>query len=390
MDNGKIIRTVRSRTQKDASKALSDSLDHWLASKVAVRYNSLTHQCEIVDNSKVVWREIEDADSVRASFDYERAVGRKVSSARVHETLCALSRTRLHDPLRKHFTDLPQWDGEKRLDAWLIDSIGAEDSVYTRLVSRKWLIAAVSRAIDPGCKVDSVLILHGEQGEGKSTLLRDLATDEFFNEEDFDFGNAQKAGLALRGTWIHEWAELDNMSRATHTRLKSFISERFSRFRPPYGRAMVSEPRRCVFAGSSNKDDFLTDSTGNRRFWPVKVSTYHRQHFLNMREQLLAEAYVAYLEGERSWLTFEEEGLAARPRELVEHEDAWAGRILPALTGKATVTVLELLEDVLLLPTERIEIKHQSRVAGILRKAGWRQGPKENGRRLWSPKVRVT
>jgi predicted P-loop ATPase len=389
MDNGKIVKTARSRTQKDAARALSDSLDHWLGAKVAIRFNTLAQQTEIFEFGTDSWREFRDSDSVNASFAYERSTGKKVGSFRVHETLRALAEQRPYDPLREHILSLPQWDGQKRLDTWLVDAIRAEDTPYTRLVSRKWLIAAISRALNPGCKVDNVLILHGEQGEGKSTLLRDLAGDEFFNEEDFDFGNTQKAGLALRGTWIHEWAELDSMSRATHTRLKSFISERFSRFRPPYGRETVMEPRRCVFAGSSNKDDFLTDSTGNRRFWPVKIGTYRRDFFQAMRDQLLAEAKEAYLDGERCWLTQEEEFLASRPRELVEHEDAWTEDVMSYLQGRREVSMKEITEH-LTIPLERVEIKQQSRIAGILRKAGWRQGPKEKGRRLWRPLEKPT
>jgi predicted P-loop ATPase len=388
MDDGKVVKMGRSRTQKTEARAREELLDRWLPRKITVRRNVLTHTVEVFDLDTQRWREFRDTDSVNVSFAYQYATGAKVSSSRVHETVALIAYGNLHDPLKEHVLALPEWDRVPRLDSWLVDSIHAEDTSYTRLVSRKWLIAAMARALHPGCKVDNVLILHGEQGEGKSTLLRDLATDEFFNEEDFDFGSAQKAGLSLRGTWIHEWAELDNMSRATHTRLKSFISERFSRFRPPYGREMVTEPRRTVFAGSSNKDDFLTDSTGNRRFWPVKVGTYRRDFFQAMRNQLLAEAREAYLEGERSWLTVEEEGLASRPRELVEHEDAWTGDVLAYLAGKDRVAMREVLE-VLSIPLERIEIKHQQRVAGILRKAGWRQGAKENGRRLWSPKVGV-
>lgn len=366
-----------------AAAAQADRLDKWLARKVQMRFNVLAQRVEIFEEDREVWRELRDVDATDLSYMYFGSTGNEVSSFRVHETLRAVAYKIKYDPLKEHLLALPDWDRTPRLDSWLASCIGAEQTEYTKIVGHKWLLAAIARALSPGCKVDGVLILHGKQGVGKSTLLRDLATDQFFSEADFDFSRPQEAGMALRGCWIHEWAELDNMSRATHTRLKAFISETRNVFRPPYGRETIDEPRRCIFAGSSNKDDFLTDTTGNRRFWPVKVGKYDQDLFLKMRDQLLAEALLAYQADEMWWLTPEEEALAEAPRSMVEHEDPWTGPLRDFLDGRAEVTVIEALEA-LSVPLERVDIRAQARVAGILRRLGYFQNGRVNGKRSWT------
>ena len=133
----------------------------------------------------------------------------------------------------------------------------------------KWLIGGVARIFQPGCKVDTCLILEGEQGLLKSTALRTLAGDAFFTDDIADLGSKDSV-MQTRGVLIIELAELDSMSREV-SRVKAFMSRQVDRIRPPYGRRVIEVPRECIFAGTTNKDTYLKDETGGRRFWPVKV-----------------------------------------------------------------------------------------------------------------------
>ena len=161
------------------------------------------------------------------------------------------------------------WDGKPRLDTLLVDYLGAEDSEYVRAVTRKAFVAAVQRAYQPGCKYDTMLILSGEQGIGKSTLL-DKMSRGWFNDNIRTF-EGKEASELLQGVWIVEISELDAFRKSDVARIKQFLSQRTDRFRAAYGRHVKEVPRRCVFFGTTNKNEFLRDETGNRRFWAVDV-----------------------------------------------------------------------------------------------------------------------
>lgn len=162
-----------------------------------------------------------------------------------------------------------EWDGTKRLDTLFIDYLGAEDTEYNRAVCRKTFTAAVARAMNPGCKFDTMLILAGPQGIGKSTLL-DRMSRGWFNDSIRSF-EGKDASELLQGVWLVEIAELDAFRRTEVSRIKQFITQRVDRYRAAYARNVREMPRCCVFFGTTNTLEFLTDTTGNRRFWPVDV-----------------------------------------------------------------------------------------------------------------------
>lgn len=357
----------------------------WLEQNYAVRHDIMQQNVQVFNKGLGQWQPIRDFDDICAAVDFQRQCNRRVSSGQMHELFIRQAILNPYDALKEHIAALGVWDKVPRLSSWLARYAGCEDNAYTRMIGRKWLLSAMARALRPGpdCKVDNVLILHGKQGMGKSTLLKDLA-GPFFNDANFEFGNEQKAGMALRNTWIHEWAELDSMTKASHTRLKSYVSETVNRFRAPYGRNMLVEPRRCVFAGSTNKDDFLTDSTGNRRFWPVHLVRYDAS-LREDREQLLAEARDAFLQGEEWWTTREDEDLASEVRAKVEWEDPWKEEIEKAVRGKATVTGSYLLEEVLNIPLDRLDARHSRRIGDVLKQLGYlKDGTRDlQGHRQW-------
>lgn len=197
------------------------------------------------------------------------------------------------------------WDGVQRLDTLFVDYLGADDSDYTRAVTRKAFAAAVARAMEPGVKFDQMVILSGPQGLGKSTLL-DKMSKGWFNDSIRTF-EGKEASELLQGVWIVEVAELDAFRRTDVSRIKQFISQRADRFRAAYGRHVKEMPRCCVFFGTTNSDEYLQDRTGNRRFWPVEVGKHKGSLSVwadlpQNIDQIWAEAVVRWRLGEPLFL----------------------------------------------------------------------------------------
>ena len=199
------------------------------------------------------------------------------------------------------------WDGVPRLDTLIIDYLGAEDSAYTRAVTRKAFTAAVARAMVPGCKFDNMLILTGPQGIGKSTLF-DRMSRGWFNDSIRTF-EGKDASELLQGVWLVEVAELDAFRKTDISRIKQFLSLRADRYRAAYGRHVKEIPRCCVFFGTCNEFEFLQDTTGNRRFWPVVTGEvdHPKSIFTDLTDdvvgQIWAEAYTRWQLGEELFLS---------------------------------------------------------------------------------------
>jgi putative DNA primase/helicase len=217
------------------------------------------------------------------------------------------------------------WDGTPRLDTLFIDYLGADDTPYTRAVTRKAFCAAVARAMMPGTKFDNMLILAGPQGIGKSTLL-DKMSRGWFNDSIRTF-EGKEASELLQGVWLVEIAELDAFRRTDVARIKQFLSLRTDRFRAAYGRHVKEMPRCCVFFGTCNTSDFLRDRTGNRRFWPVDVGQNRAKKSpwtdLDTEiDQIWAEAVVRWQVGEPLYLSGDIEAAAKIKQE--EHREVSA------------------------------------------------------------------
>ncbi|MEM5779735.1 MAG: virulence-associated E family protein, partial [Lawsonibacter sp.] len=227
-----------------------------------------------------------------------------------------------------------KWDGVPRLDTLLIDYLGAEDTPYTRAVTRKAFTAAVARAMRPGSKFDNMTILSGPQGIGKSTLL-DKMSQGWFNDSIRSF-EGKEASELLQGVWLVEISELDAFRRTDVSRIKQFLSLRVDRFRAAYGRHVKEMPRCCVFFGTTNTGDYLQDKTGNRRFWPVDVGkrpvTKSVWNDLDReRDQLWAEAVAHWRLGEPLYLAGELEEAAKAQQEEHREVSAREGLILDFL-----------------------------------------------------------
>jgi predicted P-loop ATPase len=278
---------------------------------------------------------------------------------------------RVH-PVRYYLHAL-DWDGTPRLDTWLTRYLGVEDSLYVEAVGSRFLISAVARVEQPGCKADQALILEGPQGILKSSALQALA-DPWFTDRISNLGG-KDAAMEIAGVWLVEMAELDALLRAGLSATKSFITRRHDRFRPPYGKHVVDRPRQCVFAGTINPiGGYLKDPTGSRRFWPVSCGVIDLEALVRDRNQLWAEAFVRFRGGAPWWLeTAELQVLAAAEQDARFEVDAWTEKISEWLVGRQDVSVGEVLVGALGIPQESWSQTAQNRVAKILTHHGFEQ-----------------
>ena len=236
------------------------------------------------------------------------------------------------------------WDGKTRLDNWLINYCGAKDDVYVQEAGRCWLLGAVSRAYSPGCKFDNCLILEGKQGIGKTTALEILSNGWVVQLKTF---NDEKAIENIQGKWIIEIEELDAFNRSETETIKSFISARKDTYRVKYNKHSEDRLRTCVFAGTTNKNNYLQDETGARRFWPVWCNQIDLEALAKDRDQILAEAVHRYKEGESVLMNKEAAALALENQSARYQGHSWDEIISEYCEDKEEVTRQEIYEKVL-------------------------------------------
>lgn len=234
---------------------------------------------------------------------------------------------RSYHPIRAFIEDLPEWDGVERVDTLLIDYLGASDTAYVRAVTRKTLCAAISRVLRPGCKFDSMLVLNGPQGVGKSTLIAKLAGEWFSDSLNLGDTKDKTAAEKLQGYWILEIGELAGLKKAEVETLRSFLSRQNDIYRASFGKRATPHLRQCVFFGTTNAESgYLRDTTGNRRFWPVKTPGGAAKHSWQLTneeiQQIWAEALVYVKRGEKLYLDADMETLAkTEQREAMESDE---------------------------------------------------------------------
>lgn len=294
-----------------------------------IRYNELSNGIEV--KGKLPWprpnKYWRDADDAQLYTWVADRYGVQFPENRFSKALTTVTDKRRFNPLREYVQQLPEWDGVPRADTLLIDYLGAPDTEYTRVVTRKTLVGAIQRVLQPGCKFDTVLVLDGKPGIGKSTLLRKLGGKWFSDSLSLADTRDKTAAEKLQGVWIMEIGEMQGTRKADVDIMKGFISRQVDEYRAAYGRVVERHPRTCIICGTTNSTTgFLRDTTGNRRFWPVTVNGGGRLSVWDMTEdtraQIWAETMILVAEGETSYLDAAMELEAAKmQREAIEYDD---------------------------------------------------------------------
>jgi len=269
------------------------------------------------------WRDADDAQLI----SYVDAHYGTFSARNYDIAVTKVADDRAYHPIREFIESLPEWDKVPRVDTLLVDYLGAGDTAYVRAVTRKTLCAAISRVLRPGCKFDSMLVLNGPQGVGKSTLIAKLAGEWFSDSLNLGDTKDKTAAEKLQGYWILEIGELAGLKKAEVETLRSFLSRQNDIYRAAFGKRATPHLRQCVFFGTTNAESgYLRDTTGNRRFWPVKTPGNGKKQSWNLTHeeilQIWAEALVYVRQGEKLYLSAEIDALAKdEQREAMESDE---------------------------------------------------------------------
>ena len=247
-------------------------------------------------------------------------------------------------------------------------------------------MSMVARAMHPGCKVDTLPVFEGDQGAGKSSGLRILGGELF--TECHEQITSKDFYSVLSGRWLVEISEMHSFNTAEVERIKGIISNQTDRYRLPYDKHASDHPRQCVFAGTTNRDDWHTDETGGIRFWPVACGVVDLQWLRENREQLFAEALSRFVQGESWW-----DVPCDQQREKIEarrQESPWTAPIVRFLESRPTVSLFEVLREAVDKLVEHQTANDARRVAKILREVGYENySERVNGvkKRMWKRKA---
>lgn len=320
------------------------------------------------------WR---DEDGPMMKLWLEKTLGFYVPTTKITETLQAIAHLYEHHPVKYYLENL-KWDEQARLDTWLEMYCGAPDNIYVRQVGAKSLISAVARIMTPGVQNDSILVLEGEQGIGKSSLCRILG-GAWSAEIIIDPKNAKETVGDMQGAWIIEAAEMEFVKKADVQSMKAFMTRGTDKVRLPYDRFAKILPRNCVFIGTINPsadNKYLHDATGNRRFWPIAIKDVNMELLKQDRDQLFAEAYYRFKQGERHYIT------DVRVKKIAQEEtakrtsgEAWQDIIENWINTTSLKTnkikMVDIAVDVLGLSAQLYNRHSQSRISQALKNLGY-------------------
>lgn len=347
----------------------------------SIKFNDFTGRIE--------WRgqPLQDEDTVDVRLMLEDA-GFEPQTSDVLPALIRHAHDNTYDPVRAYLDGL-KWDGTPRIDAWLQTYMGAPSHEILAVFGAKFLIGAVARIYSPGCQMDNALVFEGKQGAGKTTAVAALFGRDYMISSISDF-KSKEASIALQGRWCVEVAELAALKRSDITEVKKFITETVDQYRPVHGKNTIDRPRRCVFIGTTNERQYLKDSTGNRRFWPVPCGDVDVPAIAVDRDQIWAEAVNRYRKGDPWWI---EDTDTLKKAETVQSDramqDPWGEKIdtwLDENLGVDFVTSARILTEALHVDVARQGRAEEMRVADYLTSKGWtheRRTPAPGKKRKW-------
>ena len=325
-------------------------------------------------------RPLGDDDFVHALSWFNRNGFPRAKKEIIVDCIEAVAKETVLSPIRHYLEELEEkgtWDQTQRLPRLFqkyfgtVEGAGVPDTdpEYLAAVAVKFMIAAVARMMNPGCKVDTMLVLEGAQGVGKSSAARILAGADYFSD-NLPSLNAKDASDHIRGKWIIELGELSAMQKSEIESTKAFISRQEEKFRPAYRRKEIVYKRRCVFIGTTNQDTYLRDETGNRRFWPVAVGKINLESLTRDRDLLWAEAVHRYRAGEKWHLTPVERALASAVQKERVSDDIWQSELAVALEDVPEVAIKYAAER-LGLTLEKLSKADQNRITAALKALGF-------------------
>lgn len=325
------------------------------------------------------WSDIDDLNLVQMFQRKLQLV--RMSDDMVNKAIRVYAHARKRNEPRDWMESLT-WDQKPRIDTFLSECFGCEDTPYTRAVSRNFWIGMAARTFRPGCKLDNMMILEGAQGKFKSSALA-LIGGPWFAEVQGAGALGRELYLILQGKLLVEIGEMAAFSKAEVTAVKQVVSCQNDRYRSPYGRAAEDHPRMNIFVGTTNESEYLRDNTGARRFWPVKIGLIDKARIAEQRNQLFAEAVVRFKRGE-NWYEMPAEATVLE-QENRRQVDEWEDIIEQYLIGKDKVQIADIAAY-LKIEASKLGLVEQRRIAGILRLLQWeRTSAREDGRviRVW-------
>lgn len=335
-----------------------------------LKFNELTKEIEL-DGATF------DPTMTKLELGVTHSVVLKGSREDLTDSVVKIARQHSFSPVGEYLKTVHQRHGDSTaiIENVAARHLGATEPIHQVLIKR-FLIAAVARAIAPGCKHDCALILQGPQGYYKSTFFKVLASEAWF-DDSLGSASDKDEKLKLHRSWVIEWAELETaFKRRDVSQVKALMSSSVDILRPPYGRGIESLKRPSVIVGTTNQEQFLADPTGNRRFWVVPITQpLDLSQLRKERDQIWAAAVTLYQAGEQWWLTEEENQAVDIDRAQYESEDAWFEPISDYLDGLETVTIKAVLTSAIEMEVARRNSGHFRRVGDILRKLGWEKLP---------------
>lgn len=317
-------------------------------------------------------RPFSDTDSTTLRMRVLQLYAFEPSKTTVDEVVQRIGDENRSNPLQEYLLSL-EWDNSKRISQYPAVALKAGDSRLYMKLFRKWMIQAVARAMEPGCKADYSLILVGKQGARKSTSFKVLAGEQYFSDTPIDIGN-RHGYMQLANAWIYELSELESIRRRDNNQVKAFLTSTEDTYVKPYGRYIVRAPRHVVFCGTTNRAEFLTDATGSRRFWTIPSGDNIDLDWIeDNRDQLWAEAVAAYMAGEKWYLEGSDEDLLAEHNEQFREADPWWQPIYDyaKIHKVGGFSTRELMSAALKLDNHQMNRATEMRVSDLLVEMGY-------------------